>query len=81
MNFSYIKEIFSSENCASFARWSTGVTVVAGTYSLVHLVRHNHALPDPTQLVALAAWMTAPYGISKMTAAFAKPKDDGPGGG
>lgn len=69
--FTYIGEIFSDGPAASFARWATCTTVSTGCWALVHLVRLNHALPGPLDLTALAAWMTAPYSINKVAAAFA----------
>jgi hypothetical protein len=69
--FAYIGEVFSAGAPASFSRWATAATVSTGCWALVHLVRLNHALPDPTELAALAFWMTTPYGINKIAAAVA----------
>lgn len=69
--FTYLGDIFSSDNGASFGRWATGATVATGCWALFHLVRHNNALPDPLTLAALAAWMTSPYSINKVAALFA----------
>ena len=68
----YIRDVFSNDNCASFSRWATLVTVVTGCFCLVHVVRHSHQLPDATALVGLGAWMTAPYAISKTAQAFGR---------
>ncbi len=77
--FSYIGSIFDQSLPVSFSRWATAATVATGCWSLIHLVRLNHALPDPTVLAALAFWMTSPYGINKIAAAFGKPGDDAAG--
>lgn len=71
--FTYIAGVFSSDACASFSRWATAVTTTVGCWALVHLVLVNRALPDAIALGALATWMTAPYGINKLAAAFTKP--------
>jgi uncharacterized membrane protein (DUF4010 family) len=70
----YIAAIFSADNCASFARWATACTVLTGCWAVIHLVRRTGALPDPTELAALALWMTSPYGINKVVTAF-RPAD------
>lgn len=71
--FDYIGRVFGGDTTASFARWATAATVATGCWALVHLVRQNHALPGPLDLGALAMWMTAPYGINKIAAAFPAP--------
>jgi hypothetical protein len=68
--FKYISGIFSSGPSASFARWATAATVATGCWVLIHIVRHNHALPNAMDLTALAAWMISPYSINKIVAAF-----------
>lgn len=68
--FSYIAEIFSPGNGASFGRWATAATVATGCWAMVHLVRQNHALPDAIEIAALSAWMIAPYSVNKFAAAF-----------
>jgi hypothetical protein len=73
----YIGQIFSGENCASFARWATAATISIGCWAMIHLVRLNHKLPDAMEIGALAAWMTAPYSINKVAAAF-QPAGDHP---
>lgn len=69
----YIAEIFSEGTCASFSRWATAATVLTACWILAHLVLVNRALPDPLVIASLAAWMTAPYGINKVMAAFTPP--------
>jgi len=76
----YVSQVFDPNGAASFSRWATGATVGTSCWALVHLVRLNHALPDPLQLGALAAWMTAPYGLNRAMAAFGR-HDDAPGPG
>lgn len=66
----YFLAIFSSSDVASFSRWATFCTVLTGCWVVIHLVRLNHALPGPTDLAALAVWMTSPYGINKVAGAF-----------
>jgi hypothetical protein len=72
--FSYIGEIFCSGNVASFARWATVPTIATGCWAVVHVVRSTHTLPDALALAALAAWMTAPYGIGKLAGAYTTSK-------
>jgi hypothetical protein len=69
----YIAAIFSADNCASFARWATACTVLTGCWAVVNVVRRSGTLPDPVQIAALALWMTSPYGINKVAAAFRPP--------
>lgn len=71
--FVYIGEVFSSSSAGSFARWATAATIATGCWALVYLVRTNKVLPNAIDLAALAAWMTAPYGINKLAAMFQKP--------
>jgi hypothetical protein len=73
--FAYIAAVFSSESTASFARWATAATVATGCWALIHLVRSNHALPPPVDLLALSAWMIAPYSINKVAACIGRPDE------
>ncbi len=68
--FSYLAQIFDDSCPASFSRWATAATVLTACWAVIHLVRANHALPDPLELGALSIWMTTPYGINKVAAAF-----------
>lgn len=66
----YLRTVFSNDDCASFARYATLITVLTSVGILVYLVLRNHALPDGTQILALSAWMTAPYAINKATSSL-----------
>ena len=68
--FTYIRQIVSEASSASFARWSTACTVATGCFSVIHVVLKTHALPDGGSLAGLGAFMSAPYAISKVTAAL-----------
>jgi hypothetical protein len=68
--WAYIRTIFDDSCPASFSKWATAFTVGTSCWAVVHLVRVNHALPDPLVLGALSVWMTTPYGINKIAAAF-----------
>ena len=57
---SYFRQVFSGDNCASFARYATLLTILTGCFILLYLVLHNHSLPDGAQILSLSAWMTAP---------------------
>jgi hypothetical protein len=72
----FLKDMFSSSACASFGRAATAVTVLVGCGCLIYVTLHNHRLPDPLELGALAAWMTAPYSINKLTAIFQPPSSN-----
>jgi hypothetical protein len=66
----YIADIFDATTPTSFSRWATAVTILVGSWALVHIVRRTHALPDPLQLGALAAWMVSPYSVNKVVGIF-----------
>lgn len=66
----YIAQVFDAAGSASFSRWATAVTVLSGVFSMLYLVLHNHALPEPLQIGALAAWMVSPYSVNKASGFF-----------
>ena len=76
--FTYIASIFNESMPSSFSRWATAFTVLTGCWAVIHLVRLNHALPGPADLAALAFWMTSPYGINKIAAAWGAPRQGDP---
>jgi hypothetical protein len=76
--FSYIASIFDESAPSSFSRWATAFTVLTGCWAVIYLVRTNHALPGPADLLALGVWMTSPYGINKIAAAWGAPRQGAP---
>ena len=66
----YLKSVFSADDCASFARWATAVTVLTSCGCLAFVVVKTHALPDATALGGLSVFATAPYGIGKIAQAW-----------
>ena len=77
----YLRSVFSSENAASFARWSTAATVVTGCISVLHVSLTTHHLPDGGALAGMGAFMVAPYAINKAAAAISKTPDSSSGPG
>ena len=73
----YIQSVFSAEDCASFSRWATAVTVLASCGCVVFVTVKTHALPEAASLGALSVFSTAPYGIGKIAQTFLKRGADG----
>ncbi len=68
--FAFIKGTFSDDDGApSFSRCASGLILVAGIGWVTHLVLHNHTLPD---LGGLTLFITSPYGVNRLEAAFSK---------
>ncbi len=73
----YLQSVFSAEDCASFSRWATAVTVLASCGCLIFVTVTRHALPEAASLGSLSVFATAPYGIGKIAQAFLKRGTDG----
>lgn len=61
-----------SDGSWSWARLGASVTLLTSVYGFLHVVMHNHAIPDAATLAGLAAWAVAPYAVNKSMTAFAK---------
>jgi hypothetical protein len=62
-----------SDGAYSWGRVMGTLTVIAATWAFVHVVRLNHAIPDPTTLLGLGSFGGFPFALSKGIAAMARP--------
>lgn len=70
------RSVFSeSDGSGSFSRIASGLHSVAGLGWITHVVAHTHAIPDPTVLVGVAAFVTAPYAANKVSNAVSSFSD------
>ena len=68
----WFKLLISSEGGASFSRACSLVNLLSATVWASHIVRHSHALPEFTGLIA---WICAPYTIGKTADLIVKIKN------
>jgi hypothetical protein len=66
----YLKEVFSAEGCASFARYLTAVTAAVCLTLLVYATLERHDLPEASKMLALGTIIGGPYALNKIAGAI-----------
>jgi|SRR5215471_14360289 len=51
----------------SWSRVASSFTVATAIACLIHVVWHNHAIPDVATLGGLGSWAVFPYAVNKIT--------------
>ena len=63
---SFLRECFSEDGQGSASRLMMGFHALIGSIGFLHVVFHNHALPDAVTLAGLTAFVTAPYAVNAL---------------
>ena len=50
----------------SWSRVFSSFTVISAIAVLLHVVWHNHAIPDAVTLGGLGAWAVSPYAVNQL---------------
>lgn len=63
----FLKAVFSESGEGSFSRVASAFLCMFACGWVSSIVYHNHKLPDPSELLALGAFVSLFYGINKGT--------------
>lgn len=63
---SFLREAFSEDGQGSASRLMMGFHALVGAVAILHVVFHNHALPDAVTLAGVTGFVTAPYAINAL---------------
>lgn len=65
------KSVFSEDGQGSSSRILTVFTTAAAIACLLHVVLHNHVIPDAVTMGGLGVFAVAPYGVNQARGAIA----------